>query len=148
MWKGVTDMGMFSPGGGTEQYISTRSSMILSSVIRMVGNAWSTAALYQPLILLHASWGRGRSPVRIHYASSPAISVLRILSYFRAALIFRPIRLIRDWYLPSYCHTKTLSSMSLDVASEIHGLWCASPFSTFRTARLNSENILPVRIFI
>ena len=48
------DIGMFSPpGGGRRVRCSIVPLVIRFSVTRAGGRAWSTAALYQPLILLH-----------------------------------------------------------------------------------------------
>ena len=57
MWEGFMNVGMFPPpggGGGTERYSSMRSAVTCLNVIRVGGEAWSTADLYHPLILLHA----------------------------------------------------------------------------------------------
>ena len=52
-WKGYTDMGTFSPGGGTRRYSVTHSSVICSRVTQSGGSERLDAALYQPFIWFH-----------------------------------------------------------------------------------------------
>ena len=53
--KGLTDMGMLSPGGGTRKYSTNRSTVIRLKVTRAGGGVQSAVALYHVFILQYAS---------------------------------------------------------------------------------------------
>ena len=89
----IMDIGMLSPPRGGE-YVALEFHALFRYLLEydLFGRR---GALYKPLILLHASQGRGGSPVRSRSTSSPASSACRCLYLFRVALIARTSRLIR-----------------------------------------------------
>ena len=118
--------------------------MICSSVTWAGGRARSTAALYHPLILCHASWIKGGSAPAptIASTSAPASSTCRLLSDVKLALMARPRLLMMVWPFAGSWRAETLSTTRLHVSAEIHSFFCASCARGFGTALRRSEKIL------
>ena len=85
-------MGLFSTGGGTRLYRSTRSAMIRSRFTQAVGGAWYSVALYHPFIRFHASLckgGGGASEARSDLISLTSSFTHHFCSAFNIAFILR-----------------------------------------------------------
>ena len=141
-WKGLTDMGMFSPRGGTRQYRVTCSTMICFRFTQAGVGARSDAALYHPFIWCHdylCMWGSKSSSASI---SSPASSFLRCWSAFRLAFIMRLSHQMNAWSRAGYRSAETLVLTSLHMSTDIHAFFCASRVFCFGIARQRAATSL------
>ena len=106
------------PGGGTCQYRSAISYVIVAMVTMYGGGGRSTAALYHPCIWIHASWIRGGSDASRDSTVDPDSSDRLCLSSCILALIVRMRAQDIRWSL--HWRAALLVSMRLKVSGKIH----------------------------